>query len=285
MYMFRRVADLQAHLNAARTNNRAVGFVPTMGALHDGHLSLVRHSLAENQITVASIFVNPTQFNDASDLDRYPRTPGKDMEKLAAVGCDVVFLPDVADVYPTGTNSTLDINLDGLDLVMEGAQRPGHFAGVAQVVSRLLDIIQPTHLYMGQKDYQQQRIVRALVQKLRIPTKVVTVRTEREPDGLAMSSRNVLLEPHIRTRATVLYQQLVHVKAQLAAGTAPAAIEAQALEALAQPDFRPEYFSIVDGDTLQPVQQPDQHALIVACTAAWAGNVRLIDNYILKGKL
>jgi pantoate--beta-alanine ligase len=138
---------------------------------------------------------------------------------------------------------------------------------------------------MGQKDYQQQRIVRALVHQLHIPTKVVTVATEREPDGLAMSSRNMLLEPRIRSQAVCLYEQLVHAKRQLEAGVPPTAIEAQAMDALAQPDFRPEYFSIVDGNTLQPVLQPHQHLLIVACTAVWAGNVRLIDNLILKGKL
>ncbi|MCB0637818.1 MAG: pantoate--beta-alanine ligase, partial [Lewinella sp.] len=201
MYLFQGVSQLQRHLAAERVNNRTVGFVPTMGALHEGHLALVRQSLAENQVTVCSIFVNPTQFNDSDDLKKYPRTPGKDLEKLAMVGCDVAFLPNVAEVYPPGLDTALPLDLAGLDRSLEGAHRPGHFAGVVQVVKRFLDLVEPHRLYLGQKDFQQQLIIRHMVQALNLPVKVLTVPTVREPDGLAMSSRNTLLDPAIRPAA------------------------------------------------------------------------------------
>ncbi len=286
MQLFKRVDQLQSFLNTERVNNRSVGFIPTMGALHAGHLSLVKRSLAENQITVASIFVNPTQFNQSSDLDRYPRTPGKDLQKLAKVGCNVAFLPEVEDVYPPGANTSLKIDLSGLDARMEGAQRAGHFDGVAQVVKRFLDIIQPENLYMGQKDYQQQLIVKQMVRVLDLPYRVITVPTVREEDGLALSSRNVLLDTEIRQRSVILYQTLQEAKKRLIKGELPKDIEAWAMDVLAQPGFRPEYFSIVDGHSLQPLPDKEELAeLIVACTAVWAGEVRLIDNLPLRGNL
>lgn len=286
MQLFKRVDQLQSFLNAERVNNRSVGFIPTMGALHAGHLTLVKRSLAENQITVASIFVNPTQFNEANDLDRYPRTPGKDLQALAKVGCNVAFLPEVDDVYPPGLDTRLQIDLSGLDARMEGAQRPGHFDGVAQVVKRFLDIIQPENLYMGQKDYQQQLIIKQMVRVLDLPYRVITVPTVREEDGLALSSRNVLLDPEIRQRSVILYQTLLEAKKRLIKGELPKDIETWAMETLTQPGFRPEYFSIVDGHSLQPLPDQEELAeLIVACTAVWAGEVRLIDNLPLRGNL
>ncbi|MEL7220583.1 MAG: pantoate--beta-alanine ligase [Bacteroidota bacterium] len=281
MYLFRRIADLQVFLKTERVNNRALGFVPTMGALHAGHLSLIQQALAQNEITLASIFVNPTQFNDASDLKKYPRTPGKDLEKLAAVGCTAVFLPEVADIYPDGTDSNLSVDLGGLDTKMEGAKRPGHFDGVVQVVHRLLTIIEPQNLYMGQKDYQQQLIIRRMVEQLNLPLNVCTVPTKREDDGLAMSSRNVLLEPDIRSQATLLYHTLLEAKNRLTDGHTATKIEQWAMDQLSQPGFRPEYFSIINGKTLEPITTSlPEH--IVACTAVWAGAVRLIDNMILR---
>lgn len=286
MQLFKRVSQLQAYLAAERVNNRAVGFVPTMGALHNGHLSLVRASLAKNQITVASIFVNPTQFNDADDLQKYPRTPGKDLILLAKVGCEVVFLPEPEDVYPPELDTSLEVDLGGLDLPLEGAQRPGHFAGVAQVVKRLLDIVQPDRLYMGQKDYQQQLIIKRMVSELSIPTEVIAVPTEREADGLAMSSRNVRLTPDLRQRATLLNQTLTGARQRLRAGEDVPNIEAWALAELTQPGFRPEYFSLVNGNTLQSIPKGTPlPPLVVACTAVWAGDVRLIDNAVLRGQL
>jgi len=285
MYLFQRVSDLQTYLTTERVNNRSVGFVPTMGVLHAGHLKLVKRSLAENQITVASIFVNPTQFNDASDLEKYPRTLGKDLEMLAGVGCDVVFLPQVATIYPTDLNTEVTIDFGGLDQVLEGAQRPGHFAGVAQVVNRLLNIVQPHYLYLGQKDYQQQLIIKRLIAVLQLPVKVVVVATERESDGLAMSSRNSLLDPELRPRSVLLQQTLEGAKNRLAAGEPVPEIEKWALEQLTQPDFNPEYFSIVNGENLLPPDPATLPDLVVACTAVWAGKVRLIDNLVLRGSL
>lgn len=283
MYLFRRVGDLQAFLKTERVNNRALGFVPTMGALHAGHLSLIQSSLAQNEITLASIFVNPTQFNDSSDLKKYPRTPGKDLEKLAAVGCDAVFLPDIEDIYPDGTQSHLIVDLGGLDTKMEGAKRPGHFDGVVQVVHRLLEIVEPQNLYMGQKDYQQQLIIRRMIEELDLPVKVRTVATKREEDGLAMSSRNTRLEADIRSEATLLYKTLQEAKDRLNSGQAVDEIEDWAMNNLTQPQFRPEYFCIMNGDTLEPITTSGVvPETIVACTAVWAGEVRLIDNMILS---
>lgn len=286
MQLFKRVDQLQSFIGAKRVNNRSVGFVPTMGALHDGHLSLVERSLADNQITVASIFVNPTQFNEASDLSQYPRTPGKDLKKLAKVGCDVVFLPEVDDIYPPNLDTSLKLDLARLDKRMEGAQRPGHFDGVVQVVKRFLDIIKPENLYLGQKDYQQQLIIKQMVRVLDLPYRVVTVPTAREADGLAMSSRNMLLEPTLRKRAVLLYNTLQEAKKRLIKGALPKDIEDWAIKTMTQPGFRPEYFSIVDGHSLQPL--PDQEELselVIACTAVWAGDVRLIDNLPLRGNV
>ncbi|MEM1215170.1 MAG: pantoate--beta-alanine ligase, partial [Bacteroidota bacterium] len=281
---FRNVRDLQSYLRTERVNNRAVGFVPTMGALHAGHLSLVRQSLDNNQITVASIFVNPTQFNQATDLETYPRTPGKDLELLSLVGCDVVFLPTTDEVYPSGLATTLTLDLAGLDEPMEGAKRPGHFQGMAQVVKRLLDIVQPQHLYMGQKDYQQQLIVRRMIDVLALDVRLVTVPTERAADGLALSSRNQRLSEETRQKATLLFNTLQEAQRQLNTGQAVADIENWATKELTQGVFQPEYFSIVDGLTLQPItgELPE---LVVACTAVWADDVRLIDNMILIGQL
>ena len=286
MYLFKRVDQLREFLSSARTNNRTVGFIPTMGALHDGHLSLIKRSLAENQVTVASIFVNPTQFNEASDLQKYPRTPGKDLELLAKVGCTVAFLPEVSDMYPPGLDTSLSLDFGGLDQSMEGEKRPGHFDGVAQVVKRLLDIVSPEFLYMGQKDYQQQLIVRSMVQQLNISTTVITVPTVREADGLAMSSRNVRLTPELREGATILHQTLEGAREKLSQGESVDRIEKWAIQALSQPKFQPEYFTIANADTLQPI--PANEPLperIVACTAVWADDVRLIDNLMLAGQL
>lgn len=283
MHLFKRVDQLQSFIGAKRVNNRSVGFVPTMGALHAGHLSLVKRSLADNQITVVSIFVNPTQFNESSDLSKYPRTPGKDLQKLAKVGCDIAFLPEVDDIYPPGLDTTLELNLAGLDKRMEGAQRPGHFDGVAQVVKRFLDIIKPENLYLGQKDYQQQLIIKQMIRVLDLPYQVVTVPTARETDGLAMSSRNTLLKPDLRKRAILLHDTLQEAKRRLIKGELPKDIEDWAIKSMTQPGFRPEYFSIVDGHSLQPLPDREELSdLLVACTAVWAGDVRLIDNLLLR---
>lgn len=261
---------------------KKIGYVPTMGALHDGHASLIKASVSKCEITVCSIFVNPTQFNDSSDLDKYPRTLDKDVEILKAAKCDIVFAPSVSDVYPTGTKSKLKLRLGKLDKVMEGEFRAGHFKGVAQVVKRLLDIVKPDMLFMGQKDFQQFTIIQHMINQLKIPTNLVVCPIKREPSGLAMSSRNVRLEKDIKSKADVLFKTLLEAKELLKLGYTPKQIQSYALKAFKIPNFKAEYFRIVNGHSLLPIKNASKEDYIVACVAVWAGDVRLIDNMILK---
>jgi len=281
MFLFETVKDLQSHLTRIRQKSNLIGFVPTMGALHKGHLSLIQQSKSYSDCTVASIFVNPTQFNDADDLAKYPRTIASDMNMLKSVQNDVLFLPSVAEVYPDEIDTSLSLDFGKLDKVMEGYFRPGHFDGMAQVVKRLLDIVQPDHLYMGQKDFQQLTIVRDMIRQLELPVKLVMCPIIREADGLAMSSRNRRLTKENRENAVILSKTL-----QMASDSmdkmSPAAITAKAMDDLGVSGFKPEYFEIADGFTLQPIERFEDAEFIVACTAVWAGDIRLIDNYILK---
>lgn len=282
MYHIKQARALQQHLENMRASGRSIGFIPTMGALHEGHLSLIRQAQTENMYTVCSIFVNPTQFNDPADLEKYPRTPGKDIRMLASVGTDVLFMPHTGEIYPPGMDTVPDIDFQQLDQIMEGEFRPGHFRGVAQVVKRLLDIVQPDAMYMGQKDYQQVAIIRHMTRTLKLPARVVMCPTIREADGLAMSSRNVRLSPEQRALAPAIHQTLQVAKEMLKEGIEPEDIEHFAMGRLLEARLRPEYFEVVDGHTLLPVEFPAASPLIVACTAVWAGDVRLIDNLILK---
>ena len=281
MYLFKTVQDYSNFLKHLGSEATSIGFVPTMGALHEGHLSLIKASKEQNALTVCSIFVNPTQFNESTDLKKYPRTPAKDIALLAAAGCDVVLLPSVEEVYPPAVDLDSPIPPKALVVAMEGQFRPGHFEGVVQVVKRLLDIVRPAHLYMGQKDYQQAAIIAWMLESLELPVELVVCPIMREADGLAMSSRNVRLEQDIRSRASLLYQTLLAVKERLYEGSVEE-LQSWALGNLAQKDFRPEYFDIVDGQSLQPLEQITATDFVVACTAVWAGEVRLIDNMILQ---
>lgn len=279
MLIFKKVADLQHWISHQKS---PIGFAPTMGALHEGHLELIRMAKRDGCIAVASIFVNPTQFNDPKDLEKYPRTPEKDAALLVTANCDALFIPPVEEVYPPGMELTIDLDFRQLDQVMEGVFRPGHFKGMATVVHRLLDIVRPHRLYMGQKDYQQLSIVRDMISQLSMPCELVMCPTVREADGLAMSSRNVRLSPDMRAVAPCIHQTLQWAKTALKAGQSAAAIQATALQNLADAGLRPEYFDIVDGVTLLPVQDRNSHEFIVACVAAFAGEVRLIDNLVLQ---
>jgi pantoate--beta-alanine ligase len=283
MFIFKKVADLQAWLNAQRAKGKRIGFAPTMGALHDGHLELIRLAKRDGCLAVASIFVNPTQFNDPKDLEKYPRTPEKDAALLISADCDVLFMPPVEEVYPPGLDVTIDLDFRQLDKVMEGEFRPGHFKGMATVVHRLLDIVQPQRLYMGQKDFQQLSIVRDMIRQLNLPVELVMCPTRREADGLAMSSRNVRLTPEMRAAAPVIFQTLSWAKTAMEKGQPAAEIQAEAMQKLADSGLRPEYFDMVDGVSLLPVKGWDNSDFIVACVAAFAGEVRLIDNLVLKG--
>ncbi|MCC7467191.1 MAG: pantoate--beta-alanine ligase [Saprospiraceae bacterium] len=287
MLIFKKVADLRQWLDR---QTRPVGFAPTMGALHSGHLELIRMAKRDECIAVASIFVNPTQFNDLRDLEKYPRTPEKDAELLIEAGCDVLFMPPVEEVYPPGIDLTIELNFGVLDKVMEGEFRPGHFKGMATVVNRLLDIVRPHKLYMGQKDYQQLSIVRDMIRQLALPVELIMCPTVREPDGLAMSSRNVRLTPEMRAAAPVIYQTLQWAKSALEADVPRDEIKTQAMDKLRAAGLRPEYFELVDGVTLEPIStkgailslnDTGMGSSIVACTAAFAEEVRLIDNLVL----
>lgn len=281
MKLFKRVQDLRYHLDDLINSKYTIGFVPTMGALHAGHLSLVERAKVKNDFVVASIFVNPTQFNDASDLTTYPRTPIADMNKLLQAKCDFLFYPTPTDVYPKGLDTSVEVDFGILDKVMEGEHRPGHFVGVAQVVKRLLDIVQPTRLYLGQKDFQQFTILKHMVKELEMNVGMVRCPIVREPDGLAMSSRNVRLTPEHRAAAPLIRQVLLEAR-EMAGTHTPSQIKQICFDKLDNKFLKPEYFEVVDRLTLQPLDEKfDFVRSAVACAAVWAGDVRLIDNIIL----
>lgn len=281
MLLFKRVNDLQKYLQSKKKQGDQIGFVPTMGALHHGHLSLMKISKTHCDITVCSIFVNPTQFDDPGDLAKYPRTIGADIDLLTSVEVDVLFLPPVEEVYPDGLDTSIDVDFGALANVMEGAFRPGHFDGMAQVVWRLLSIVEPDKLFMGQKDFQQVAIVQEMLKQFDAPIELIRCPIVREEDGLAMSSRNVRLSTENRGAAIALSRTLEQANEKMSSET-PKEICAWAMEALSLPNFKPEYFEIVDGVTLQAIDDFGAADLVVACTAVWVGDVRLIDNRILK---
>ncbi len=275
------VKQLNQILENVRKNKSSIGFVPTMGALHQGHLSLIKKAKSSNNIVVCSIFVNPTQFNNKSDLKKYPRTLQADALLLQENHCDILFTPSVKEIYPTNIETELTIDFKGLDSTMEGEFRPGHFKGMAQVVKRLLDIVNPNELFMGQKDFQQFTIVAHMIKKLKIKTNLVVCKILREKNGLAMSSRNERLSLELRSRAAIIYKTL-ESSFKKRNVLSIKELEQKAMQQLAIPDFKPEYFKIVDGHTLKPVKDINKHKYVVACLAIWAGEVRLIDNKIFK---
>ncbi|MES2267865.1 MAG: pantoate--beta-alanine ligase [Bacteroidota bacterium] len=267
---------LREYLSAQ--GNATIGFVPTMGALHNGHLSLIAQAKQDNDITVCSIFVNPTQFNDPKDLEKYPRPIEADMDKLEQAGCDVLFNPAVKEMYDDNEQWHLDIGQ--LEHLLEGEFRPGHYQGVMQIVYKLLDIVKPTSLYMGQKDYQQFMVVSRMVELMNIPVKMAMCPIEREADGLAMSSRNVHLTAQDRQHSLVLSKTLNWVKDNFSIGDI-VKLQQQALEKLAaEGGVEPEYFRIVDGQTLLPATESTQN--VVALTAVRVGKTRLIDNVLIR---
>ncbi len=277
------VSELQSVIREFKKKKQTIGFTPTLGALHEGHATLIQRSKKENDISVCSIFVNPTQFNEKSDLKKYPRTFEADKKILEKIGCDILFFPNEKEIYPNGSDYAIKVNLDGLDKRMEGAFRPGHFEGVVQVVYRLLEIVKAHHLYMGQKDFQQFTIIQKMIDKLKIKTKLVVCPIKREKDGLAMSSRNRRLGKTIRKNAIILNKTLKSVKLKMDSQS-PEELCQFALHKLNIIDFKPEYFIIIDGYKLTPIRSFDDTEYAVACTAVWAGDVRLIDNMILKSK-
>ena len=262
----------------------SIGFVPTMGALHNGHISLIQTALAENELVIGSIFVNPTQFTEQSDFEKYPSSIEADIFKLEKAGCDVLFLPAVADMYPNGSSPTRQYDLGFLDTILEGEFRPGHFQGVCQVVQRLLDIVAPGKLYLGQKDFQQCLVLKKMIALLDIKTSIIICPTQREPDGLAMSSRNSRLAPAERAKASYLNRALKSIKENLREGDL-AQLQRNAKEILTKQDIKVEYVTIANAQTLEIIQYWDGKTELVALVAAYIHEVRLIDNLLLNPPL
>ena len=281
MRIIKRVSELKSVLNPLKQKQqKSIGFVPTMGALHAGHLSLVSRCIAENEICVVSIFVNPTQFNNKEDLRLYPRTPEKDAELLQGLGVHFVFAPDEKEMYPEPDTRFFDFGM--LTEVMEGAFRPGHFNGVAQVVSKLFDIVQPDRAYFGEKDFQQLAIIRAMVNQLNMPVEIVGVPIVREKNGLAMSSRNMRLSDTQRQHAPVIYHTL-RKSAQMMHEKTPDEMIRYVTETINEvDDLQVEYFDIANAETLQSLSSWDEAEQIVGCIAVFCGKVRLIDNIRYK---
>jgi len=283
MLIFKRVQDLQQYIADSKSKSKKIGFVPTMGALHQGHLSLIKRSKKSTDLTVCSIFVNPTQFNDEEDLKKYPRTTEADIRLLSSVDCDILFIPEVSEVYPPGLSTELSLNFSKMAEVMEGKFRPGHFDGMAQVVNRLLDIVLPDELFMGQKDFQQMSIVRSMLLQLERPIKLVSCAIIREDHGLAMSSRNRRLSAATRAQANVIFQTLKWMKSEINDASDLSNLKEEAMAKLSIAPFKAEYVQICDGNTLQPIESTKAHEFVVCCLAVWVENVRLIDNLVLKG--
>jgi len=282
MVIFKRTKDLKAYIDGQKAVGMRPGFVPTMGALHRGHLSLIDSARAHNSFTVCSIFVNPTQFNDKNDLARYPVTTDADIELLINAGCDVLFLPSVEEIYPDGTEGGKTFDFGYLETILEGAQRPGHFRGVGEVVARLLDIVSPASLYIGQKDYQQCMVLRKLRDIMGITDmEVVICPTAREADGLAMSSRNRRLTEPQRAIAGIIYQCLVSIESKQHS-TAFAIVRKECEDLLAAKGFKPEYVALADAGDLSLLNDYQAGRPMVALIAARLGDTRLIDNILIN---
>lgn len=274
------IDSLQKNLTKERKENKSIGFVPTMGALHQGHIELVKRCVAGNDICVVSIFVNPTQFNDKNDLLKYPRTLEADCKLLEEAGCHYVFVPSVEEIYPEPDTRTFDFG--SLAEVMEGRFRLGHFAGVAQVVSRLFEIVNPDKAYFGLKDFQQLAIVNDLVRQLKLNVEIIPVPIIREKDGLAMSSRNARLNPSQR-KAAALISKILFESKNIHNDFSVPALKLWVKEQIDEsPELQVEYFDIVDGFTLQSIARWEDTDYAVGCIAVFAGEVRLIDNIIYQ---
>ncbi len=279
MKIFEKKNDLKKFLQKFREGKKTIGFVPTMGALHNGHLALISRAKKENDIAVCSIFVNPTQFNNKEDLKKYPRTLKKDISLLKKQKCDVLFVPDEKEIYPENdTSNNLEIDFGSLDKMMEGKFRPGHFKGVAIVVNKLFKIAMPHKAYFGEKDFQQLAIIKKMTKNLKHNIDIVSCATVREKDGLAMSSRNTRLSIQERKVAPFIYKILKEAKNRVAKFS-PYEIKNWAENQFElNKNFRLEYFEISDAETLQAIKKWNKKKSAVACVATYLGNVRLIDN-------
>jgi len=281
MLIFNNKAGLRNYLSSNTNANSTIGFVPTMGALHSGHLSLLKRSTQENSLTVISIFVNPTQFNNAEDLEKYPRTLDADVVKIETVSKDIiVFAPSVHEMYDGDTKSA-SFAFDGLELQMEGSSRPGHFDGVGTIVKKLFEIVMPTNAYFGEKDFQQLQIVKKLVKHNNLPVNIIGCPIFREPNGLAMSSRNERLTEDQKEQASLIYKTLNEVKDKFQTDDAKSIIKYVENVFEKNPDFKLEYIEIAEEDTLLPIIEKENKKYR-AFIAVFLGNIRLIDNISLN---
>ncbi|MEO5947425.1 MAG: pantoate--beta-alanine ligase [Chitinophagaceae bacterium] len=282
MILFKKAPALQNLLDDQQKKSLKTGFVPTMGGLHDGHLSLIDASKEVNDITVCSIFVNPTQFNNSVDFDKYPITIEQDISKLEETGCDVLFLPSVEEIYPAGLDIVKKYDLGFLEKVLEGEFRPGHYQGVCMVVDRLLNIVLPDNIYLGQKDFQQCMVIRKLIELIGLKerTTITICPTLREMDGLAMSSRNMRLDEKERQRSPVIFQTLLFIKNN-AGKISPSLLKNEAEEMLEEAGFKVDYIEIADSLTLSTIKDWNDSKKAIALIAAYNNEIRLIDNMLL----
>lgn len=269
---------LAQNLNVYRNENQTIGFVPTMGALHQGHVALIEKAVDESDVVVVSIFVNPTQFNNPNDLKNYPRTLDDDLEKCRKAKADVIFVPSVEEIYPEPDTRVFDFGQ--LDKVMEGKFRPGHFNGVAQVVSKLFEMVNPHKAFFGQKDFQQLAVIRRMVEMLKLDVEIIGCPTVRENDGLAMSSRNMLLNPVQRSSAPLIAKTLLAARNKKGEMSVQGMIDWVKSEINSNSQLEVEYFEIADAKTLQPVKSWNESNELVGCIAVQVGQVRLIDNVL-----
>ena len=281
MIIFKKSADLSIFLSNNIGTAHPVGFIPTMGALHEGHISLITNSASRDNLTICSIFINPTQFNNPIDLNIYPVTLESDIEKLSKTGCDILFLPLIEEIYPAGIKELEKYELGYLGSILEGQYRPGHFQGVCQVMHRLLKVIAPENLYLGQKDYQQCLVIKKLIELTNLSVNVIIYPTQRESDGLAMSSRNMRLNKKERSQAVKIYETLCFMKKELKYGHLED-LKERAKNYLEVEGFNVDYTEIADSITLQLVNTWNDKTKLVALIAASINDTRLIDNLLLN---
>jgi pantoate--beta-alanine ligase len=281
MIIFKHSSDLRSYLKTIRLSSDRIGFVPTMGALHEGHLSLINESKAHTELTVCSIFVNRTQFNNSDDYEKYPVTTESDIRMLESHGCDVLFMPGENEIYPDAASKEKHFDLGYLETILEGKYRPGHFQGVCLIVEKLLNIVEPNVLFLGQKDFQQCLVIKRLIQLMEKNIELLIVPTQREADGLAMSSRNLRLIPDERARAPKLYEALTFIKENMA-GVKCSVLKHQTIASLENQGFKVDYLEIANQNDLQIVTDSNKENNLVILVAAFLNEVRLIDNLLIN---
>jgi pantoate--beta-alanine ligase len=284
MIIFKHIIDINSYRDSLQKMGQVTGFVPTMGALHAGHLSLIAEARAACDVVVSSVFVNPTQFNDPADFEKYPVTIEHDIDMLEKAGCDVLFVPSVAEMYPEGLTAGKQFELGYLEKILDGAYRPGHFQGVCRVMEKLLTVLHPDKLFLGQKDYQQCMVLQKLVKLMGMDTTIHICATQREVDGLAMSSRNVRLSAAARQKAPLIFQALTAIKQNIPFAN-PGDLKTGAALYLTTQGFKVDYVEIADATTLQPAESWNKQTPLVALAAAFIDGVRLIDNLLLVDEI